>query len=463
LIIDDDKDLCSILEKMLELEGHKASSFHTLHEGLAVAQEYDWDLIFLDVMMPDGIGLDILPDLRNVEYRPEVIIMTSAATADGAEMALMNGAWDYIQKPFSFSDLKLTLTRVLQYRREKTGKPTRCILKLNEIVWCGPDMDRSIDLLSQAAFCDVNVLITGETGTGKELFARAIHENSKRANQSFVVVDCAALPEHLVESTLFGHEKGSFTGADRAYDGLVSQANGGTLFMDEVGEMPVSLQKTFLRVLQERRFRRIGGSKEITSDFRLIAATNRNLEKMSAEKTFRPDLFFRIRSLQIDLPPLRGRSSDIKEIAFHYLKRFSENYGTGIKGFSPEFLEALYAYDWPGNVRELVHALERAYAVAGNEPTFFPVHLPNHIRIALARSRIEKKPSEAHSELMADEPLPEILPSIREVIERKERQYLETLLLRTDGDLNEACRISGLSRSSFYEKLKRHCISPRQL
>ncbi len=206
----------------------------------------------------------------------------------------------------------------------------------------------------------MNVLLTGETGTGKEVFARAIHENSARAEHNFVVVDCTALPATLVESVLFGHEKGAFTGADRAQAGLIKQAHSGTLFLDEIGELPLAVQKAFLRVLQEHRFRPVGAKREVESNFRLIAATNRNLEKMVQDGTFRSDLLFRVRTLTVELPPLSARKEDIKELAMYHMARVCERYQIGTKGFSPEFFDALMAYEWPGNVRELVNAMERA-------------------------------------------------------------------------------------------------------
>jgi two-component system NtrC family response regulator len=457
LVIDDDRDLCRTIKKMLSIEGHQPVSAYTCAEGIQAAGQGYFDLIFLDVMMPDGSGLDMLQELNALDPRPDIIIMTAVGTPDGAEIAIKNGAWDYIQKPFSFNDLRLIVSRVMQYRAEKRKKTDHCILKLDGIVWRGTEMGRCVELLARAAFCEANVLIRGETGTGKDLFARAIHENSRRAAKNFVVVDCASLPANLVESILFGHEKGAFTGADRAEEGLISQADGGTLFLDEVGELPLPVQRSFLRVLQERTFRRVGGSKELTSDFRLIAATNRNLETMAEAGEFRKDLLFRLRSIQIELPPLRGRASDIKEIALHYLSRFSELYGTGVKGFSPEFLEALLAYPWPGNARELVHAIERAYAAAGEEPTFFPVHLPEHIRIRLAKDKLTARPSFHHIE--ARPPAPFVGRTLKETIEAVERSYLEDLLVRTGGDPSQACKISGLSRTSLYERLRKYGLT----
>jgi len=326
------------------------------------------------------------------------------------------------------------------------------------IVGESPRIKTCLDLVAQVAGTDATVLITGETGTGKELFASAIHRNSPRGNQPFVVVDCAALPETIVESMLFGHEKGAFTGADRTREGLIKQAHGGTLFLDEVGELPLQVQKAFLRVLQERRFRPIGSKSEVESDFRLVSGTNRDLQKMVEEGSFRSDLLFRIRSFTIELPPLRERPRDIKDLAMHYLANLCERYSLGLKGFSPDFLEALLAYHWPGNVRELFHALERALAVARDEPTLFPIHLPDSIRIHLAAMLLSKKtapgPPRAETSLRPESILP-----FKEFRETMDRQYLTHLISHTGRNIKEACRISGLSRSRLYELLKEYNIA----
>jgi two-component system NtrC family response regulator len=457
LIIDDDQGMCYTLANMVRLDGHEVRSVHTLREGAAEAGSGSYDVVFLDVMMPDGSGLEMLPRIREAGSSPEVIIMTSAGNADGAELAITNGAWDYVQKPFSIKEMRLPLLRALQYRRERLTKKPRTALKREGIIGGSPEITRCLDLLAQAAGTDSNVLITGETGTGKELFARAIHENSGRSEKNFVVVDCAALPETLVESVLFGHEKGAFTGAERAHDGLVKQADGGTLFLDEVGELPLSVQKAFLRVLQERRFRPVGAKVEVKSDFRLIAATNRHLDDMVKAGRFRNDLVYRIRSIVIDLPPLRGRTGDIRDLAMHYMARLSERYGMGTKGFSPEFLEAICACHWPGNVRELIHALERAVSVAMDEPTLHPFHLPIAIRVELARNSIPAGSlKSAVPETRAN--LPDHSLGLRELLRDTERQYLQDLMASAGGNVKEVCRISGLSRSRLYDRLKKYGI-----
>ena len=308
-----------------------------------------------------------------------------------------------------------------------------------------------------SAGSDANVLISGETGTGKELFAWAIHNNSRRAGKRFVVVDCAALPETLVESILFGYERGAFTGADKAQSGLIKRADGGTLFLDEVGEMPLSVQKSFLRVLQEHKFRQVGGGPEILSDFRLIAATNRDLNSMVQQHRFRKDLLFRLRAFSMELPRLRDRTDDIREIAAHHVSKLSETYGFAKKSFSPDFFEVLHRYDWPGNVRELVNALERAVSAASHEPVLFPKHLPVYIRVHLVRASLEQGQDNTVPSSFFARPLPGLMEVRETSMAEVEQRYLRELMTLTS-DMQEASAISGLSRSRLYALLKKHGI-----
>ncbi|MBE9582059.1 MAG: sigma-54-dependent Fis family transcriptional regulator [Proteobacteria bacterium] len=457
LIIDDDKMICDALCSAMRGMGHDAAYVLTIKDGLKEVLSEAFDVVFLDVRMPDGNGLNLLPKVREAPSSPEVIIMTGQGEPDGAELAIRSGAWDYVEKPPSVETLTLPLVRALEYREEKNAGKSPVALKREGIVGNSAQMRRCLDHVAQVANTEMNILITGKTGTGKELFAQAIHENSSRASRNFVVVDCAALPETLVESTLFGHEKGAFTGADKNHQGLVKQADRGTLFLDEVGELPLSIQRTFLRVLQERRFRQVGGKEELKSDFRLVAATNRDLHKMVQAGKFRNDLLFRIRSMVIALPLLRGRAKDIKDIAMYYMNRFCDRYGIGTKGFSPEFVDLLTAYSWPGNVRELVHAMEAALSKAQDEATLFPVHLPEQIRIELARTSVGcGKPHRACLEKSAR--LDKDLPNLQAMLDGTERQYLQDLVLLTKGNMKEACRVSGISRSRFYARLKQYNI-----
>jgi len=459
LIVDDDPLARDSLARVVKKMGHDAAEAGSLGSAREMIPSNAYDLVFCDVRMPDGSGLDLLPEIRAAAASPEVIIVTGFGDPDGAELAIKQGAWDYIEKPLSVKAVMLCIERALQYREKKKSSFQPVALNVEGIVGASPKLRACLDLLAQAASSEANILITGETGTGKELFAQAIHRNSGRSNRSFVVVDCAALPETLVESTLFGHVRGAFTGADKPRDGLVRQADGGTLFLDEIGELSVSIQKAFLRVLQEKRFRPVGGGSEVTSDFRLVAATNRDLESLARSGGFREDLLFRLRTLVLELPPLRDMKEDIKELMLHYLVRFCEHYELPVKGYSPDFLDVLLAYDWPGNIRELIQALEKAIITAKDEPVLFPKHLPDHIRIHLARAAVLQKrapaPAPVAGQAAADSNLN--LKDFRESeMVRIEKAYLASLMRRTNGDVGEACRVSGLSRSRLYTLLKKY-------
>jgi two-component system, NtrC family, response regulator len=464
LIIDDDPTIAGLLEKMIQKLGHDARVAHTLEDGLNIAVSHEVDVVFLDVKLPDGNGLQGIGKLKEMQSSPEVIIITALGDPEGAAMAIRNGAWDYIEKPSSLSKVMLPLIRALQYRDARQVREKPLTMVLNGIVGKSAQTKYCIDRIVNAACSDANVLLIGETGTGKDLFAKAIHYNSLRANGRFVTVDCAALPTTLVESELFGHVRGAFTGAERSREGLIKQAHGGTLFLDEIGELDLAQQKNFLRVLQDKRFRPVGGGEEIESNFRLVAATNRDLEKMVKDHQFREDLFFRIRTIQIDIPPLRGRPEDIKDIASHYVKKFSMNFGDKPKKTSPEFLEALLDYSWPGNVRELVHTIERAVTVAQSEPVIYAKHLPDYIRINIIRRRVKKNaelfPISQHGEKQEISTEIEKFRIFRRVaLDTIEARYLTRLMELSDGNIEQACQLSGLSRTRLYFLLSKHEVS----
>lgn len=462
LVIDDDRILSEFLCNMIAGMGHQSSRAGSRQEGLKLAQELLPDIVYLDVHLPDGSGLGILPNLREISSEPEVIIITGTGDPDSAEIAIKNGAWDYIVKPASLQDISLPLIRALQYRAAKQNRNPLAVIKREGIVGDSPSMRHCLDSLARAATSDISVLITGETGTGKELFARAIHNNSARAGANFVIVDCTALPETLVESILFGHERGAFTGADRTKEGLIKLADGGTLFLDEAGELPLSLQKAFLRVLQEHRIRPLGSGQEHESNFRLISATNRDLDRMAEEGTFRRDLLFRLRAFQLDLPPLREHRQDIKQLAIHHVFRICERYGQINKAISPEFFLALMDYDWPGNVRELVQTLESAIVASDGEPVLFPHHLPVSHRVRLAQSLIGKSDADTPAGRLNTKAQP-AFPNHKnfrtEMLASAEKQYLQELLQVSEGDIPQACSLSGLSRARLYALINKYGIS----
>ena len=458
LVIDDDPEICETLTNYGRYMGHDVRCAFDLKEGLGRIHQDPFDVVFLDVQLPDGDGLKAIPEIRAIPSAPEIVIITGQGNPDGAELAIKSGSWDYIQKPLSIEAITLTLHRVLQYRSAKTSRKPPVVLNRDGIIGSSPEIMESLGMLAQASCSDAGVLITGETGTGKELFALAIHNNSKRSGNAFVVVDCTALPETLIESTLFGHEKGAFTGAQNHKDGLVKMADGGTLFLDEVGELPLVIQKKFLRVLQEHRFRPVGSHQEIKSDFRLIAATHRNLDQLVQENIFRQDLLFRLRSFSIELPSLRERKKDIIELSKYHIEKLCYHYGIEIKGLADDFLEAISTYDWPGNVRELFNALEGAVTSARNEPVLYSYSLPIDVRAQIARSSVVSNIAEkGHTENGDNLSAP--LPGLKDFKESMEKQYLKDLIALTHRNVKKACRICGLSQSRFYGLLKKHNLS----
>ena len=309
-------------------------------------------------------------------------------------MAMDSGAWDYLLKPLSRHDVVLQVKRALEYRASKKAlKSSKNIFNRSKIIGSNPKLMARLNTVAQCAGTNANVLITGATGTGKELFANLIHANSRQKENPFVVVDCAALPEQLVESLLFGHVKGAFTGADANREGLVKKADGGTLFLDEVGELSLSIQKKLLRILQERKFRPVGSTQEVESNFRLISATNRDLEQMVENRRFRNDLLFRLKTIQLDLPALRDCKEDIKDLTLHYIYELCNHHGLETKGFVPEFLEYLENYHWPGNTRELISSLEKAILADPESPTLYPNYLPNPIRLQYLKNTLNEKPN----------------------------------------------------------------------
>jgi two-component system NtrC family response regulator len=439
-----------------------------------------------------------MPELRQAPDCPEVIIVTGEEDPEGAELAIKSGAWDYLQKPVTPASLALPLSRALEYRAQKAAKRPRAVLRREGIVGVSRAIEACLELVAQAADSDAGVLVTGETGTGKELFARAIHANSSRMNSNFVVVDCAALPETLVESVLFGHVKGAFTGADRDRDGLFRLADGGTLFLDEIGELSPAIQKVFLRVLQDGRFRAVGAKHESQSDFRLVAATNRDLGIMAERGGFRDDLLYRLKTVVISLPPLRERPEDIKPLAIHHMNRLCERYRIPTKGFSEEFFGALAAYPWPGNVRELFNTLERMLLQHRDQPVLYPMHLPDDIRIRAIRAgsaaregaaRSREGAGGAGSETWRGSPEgdfpargPDVAGSAagaapalsrvpggleawkkyrRRALEEAEHRYLRDLMDEAGGNVSRASAVSGLSPSRLYDLLRKYGLPTR--
>jgi two-component system NtrC family response regulator len=465
LVINKDERFIDFISEKAREAGYSVIGSFTLQDGIRKAFSDTFDVVLLSTSIPDVNWEHALERILDTPSAPEVIVTTDTFDPAQAAHAFGNGAWDYVEKSFSRDDIISHINRTLQYRSKKlVGRPSDSLRPETflEIVGQSPRMRLCLDLLAQASRSDTAVLITGETGTGKEIFAWAIHANSLRGKNNFVVVDCAALPETLVESTLFGHEKGAFTGADRAQEGLVNQADGGTLFLDEVGELPLAVQRVFLRFLQEHSFRSVGGQAEIQSDFRLIAATNRDLKNAVRLGLFREDLYFRLSSFTIDLPALRERKEDIRSLVEYYMNELVSHHGARKKEFSPEFFDVLMRYDWPGNVRELFNTIERVLMVAQDDPVVYPMHLPPYIRIESSQPQVSDNEDEGRpsNPATATRDIPGPFKVFREnIVSEVEGDYFRNLLSVTGGDIKEICRISGLSRSRIYSILKKHRIS----
>ncbi len=458
LIVDDDQDVGYMLRRISQKIGHKADQALSLAQGIEQADKKEYELILLDIYLPDGNGLQALEQFIRCSGKPKVVIITGQGDPDGAELAIKSGAWDYIQKTQSPQHISLVIDRALRSRQREAV--SRLVpLKRRNIVGKGPGMQHVLHMVAKAAESRANVLITGETGTGKERIAQAIHDNSPWCAGQFAVVDCASLKDSLAESVLFGHVKGAFTGADISRSGLISLAHEGTLFLDEIGELPLDLQKLFLRVLQERSFRPVGSTKEQTSRFKLLAATNRDLKDMVKKKEFREDLYFRLKSIVIDIPPLREHLEDLKGLVQYHVTRVCESEGRDIKGISEEVFELLSCYPWPGNIRELFQILESALAVAGQEPMLYPEHLPLEIRALATRKSMEKNdpamPSESGPRPGFDQ-IPDWKLYRSQVVARAEKAYLRDLMAMSNGRNKTACQLSGLSRTRLYTMLKAH-------
>lgn len=372
LVIDDDIGICESVNWLLEQRGYECVVTNTGAAGLEKLQSGEFDLIVSDLKLPDMSGLDVIDAIKKMELEVPIILMTSFSSVDSAIMALRNGAIDYMIKPFHNEDFLFAVKRALNEcftRRENAvlKRSLRKILTKNTIIGKSEVIKKMLSIIERIATTDANVLIQGESGTGKELVAQALHYGGPRSERPFVPVNCGAIPSDLLESELFGHTKGAFTGAVTASDGLIREASGGTLFLDEISEMPLNIQVKLLRVIQERQVRPLGSSHSYFTDTRFVAASNRNLKAETERGTFRADLFYRLNVIMIQVPPLRERGNDIEILAQHFMTHHSRKQGNRIRGMRGDFLEFLRKYDWPGNVRELENLIERAVILAESD------------------------------------------------------------------------------------------------
>ncbi len=448
LLVDDDDTLRSLLAAELGRFGHEVAAAATAEEGLRLASETDPDVVLLDLSLPDRGGLDVLRRLRAERPALEVSVLTAHGTIDSAITAMKLGAYEFLQKPCGLPAIELAIRRALEHRRlgEENARlkdGLRPTTLSSDLIGQGPEFEELKRFILKVAPTDSTVLIRGETGTGKEMVAAALHRSSARREHPFVAVDCAALNDNLLQSELFGHERGAFTGAVKRRHGLFETADGGTLFLDEVGDVSPALQASLLRVLETSRFRRVGGGREISVNVRLVAATNRDLERMISEGQFRQDLFFRLNAIHVELKPLRMRRGDIPFLVEHFLSRHNARYGTR-KSFAREAIDVLSAYGWPGNVRELRHAVERAAVLADGDVIRAP-DLPPEVRARTGGDRPE-----------TGEPEP-LLPLVE-----VERRYLARVLAYAGGHRARAAALLGISERNLYRKIQEfHLDDPR--
>ncbi len=448
LLVDDDVALCEALASGLARRDFEVTFCITAEEAEATVLAADLDVVVTDLNMRGLGGIELCQRIVTNRRDVPVIVLTAFGSLETAVAAIRAGAYDFISKPVQLDVLAIALDRAVAHRklreevkllRERTGTASR----FDELIGRSPPMQRVYELVERVADTEASVLITGESGTGKEVVARAIHERSRRKAGPFVAVNCAAMPEALLESELFGHTRGAFTDAKDTRTGLIVQAQHGTMLLDEIGDMPLGLQPKLLRVLQERVVRPLGSAAEVRVDARFIAATNRDLETAVEEKRFREDLYFRINVIKVELPPLRARAGDVLLIAQHFLSQLSAGTDRAVRGFSPAAAQRLLAYQWPGNVRELRNCIERAVALSRYDE-IAPDDLPEKIR----------NYKSSHVVVAADDPS-EFAP-MAEV----ERRYILRVLEACAGNKTAAARILGLERKTLYRKLERFGSGP---
>ena len=479
LIADDDDSIRFVLEKALQKEGYRTFSAQNGKETVNLLRSEAIDTIFLDIFMPDVNGLDLIEELQEINKTASIIIITAHGTTQTAIEAAKRHAYDYVTKPFDLKEITSLLSRAV-YAADQTKAamaedlPSQDIVTSQngdnvgtQIVGESDAMHAVYLTIGRAAISDETVLIMGESGTGKESIAKAIHQNSKRADEAFVVVDCSAIPSDLIESALFGHVKGAYTGADTARQGKFEQADGGTIFLDEVGELPIEVQMKLLRVLQEREVEPIGSNEIRQIDVRVVAATNRRLDLAIQEGAFREDLFYRLNVVPIVLPPLRDRKEDIPDLVDFFMSRFAQDYGRSKGTISSEAFKLLTAYDWPGNVRELENALKRALVMCAGQ-VLLPEHFPELSGSAVPSATKAPTGFEGHLAALMSERVDEFIESgaafgslhadIRVAVEKP---LFEFILQRTGWNRRKAAEILGINRNTLHSKMEEYGIQKR--
>ena len=441
LVVDDDEGLLHLLKMRLSAEGFAVTSCTTGHDALVEAKKKMFDLAITDLRLRGEDGLDVTEELLRIHPQLPVIILTAHGSIPNAVEAMQRGAFGYLTKPFDDKELKATIEKALsQQRMSKEIQRLKSLVKelygLENVVARSPAMQRLFQQIAQVADSDATILLFGETGTGKEVMARVAHTNSRRSKGPFVALNCAAIPEALFESELFGHVRGAFTSAHGAKKGLFQSANGGTIFLDEIGEMPLSMQVKLLRAVQEREVREVGSELSTKIDVRIIAATNKDLGEAVKNGSFRNDLYYRISVVPLFIPPLRDRRDDIPLLAQHFLKVSNQRANKDVRGFTPTALHRLMVNPWPGNVRELENAIEKA-VVMTRQDMITPEFLPS---VGVSPETPLKPLTEAKEEF--------------------ERTYLKNVLQLTGGNISRAAQFAGRYRADFYKMLRKYGLHP---
>ncbi len=451
LVIDDDASFQSMLCEALTEKGYDVERAGSAEQGLELAGRGGFDLILLDVQLPGMTGIEAIPLLNDASPKTDIIVMTAYSSKHSALEAIKLGAYDYFTKPFSLKEMEIVIKRALEKRllqdqirlfKKKLGEKSPA----SNIIGDSEPMRRVKELVERVARLETNVLITGETGTGKELIADTIHTLSHRASGPFVKLNCAAIPETLLESELFGHEKGAFTGATGIKRGKFELAAGGTILLDEIGDMPLHLQPKLLRAVEQKQVERLGGAKPIAFDIRVIAATNQILAELVKQKKFRDDLFYRLNVASIHIPPLRERKGDLPLLAEHFIKNVNVKLGTDIARISPRAMEILFAYDWPGNIRQFANVLERAAIFSRGQ--------------VITESEIDLGLQEHERPLAPAEIVPASNLPLRESLQEYEKNLITSALKKHHGVQTEAAKQLGITPKNLWNKLKKHAIDP---
>jgi DNA-binding NtrC family response regulator len=440
LIVDDDVEMCGLLSEVLKEEAFSVVTIHDSLEASKVLKREEFDIVITDLKMKGLKGLDLLEEANRVSPLTPVIIITAFGTIESAIKAMKMGAYDYVTKPFQMDELLLTVrkaleTRVLKKEVIRLRREVESRYDFHQLIGKSPSMQKIYDLIERISDSSSNVLITGESGTGKELVAKAIHYNGTRKEAPFIAVNCAAIPETLLESELFGYKKGAFTDAKSDKEGLVSEANEGTLFLDEITEMPLTLQAKLLRVIEEKEVRPLGDTNSYPIDVRIISTSNRDVESSIQQGRLREDLYYRLKVIDIEMPPLRERKEDIPLLIRHFIYKFSQELKKNISEVSEDALKLLLNYSWPGNVRELENVIQRAITLSQHEVI---------LQDDLPASIIQK----------TDERLFEKAMEEKFTLDRLEKEYIKRVLIETGGNKSKTAELLGLDRKTLYRKLQ---------